>query len=348
MPTLSQNLTVWGSTYDWSHRGDEWSGAWGGVSYQWWTTLFPRLQGYVPAGRILEIAPGYGRWTHFLKDLCDELLIVDIAEAAIDHCRERFADESHIDFHVNDGTSLRMAADSSIDLVFSFDSLVHAEADIMSGYLDELARILAADGVAFLHHSNLGAYEIGTYDPHNVHWRAPSVSAAYIEQAAGAVGLSAISQEAVAWGNETLLNDCFSVIVRAGSRWDRPNVVVENIEFARQEIDLARRLSTQYPPSQVDVRFGSRAGIERTHARALELVEDGDAAAAADMLRDRLRRDIDPEALNDLAVLTMRCGNTEAAADLLRALLRLHPEHAQARANLAAILLLVRDPQAAA
>src|ERR1700761_8574095 len=148
MPSLSQNLAVWGETYDWSHRGDEWSEAWGGVTYQWWTTLFPRLQGYLPAGRILEIAPGYGRWTHFLKDLCDELIIVDIAQGAIDHCRQRFADEPHIHAHVNDGTSLSMAADRSIDLVFSFDSLVHAEAEIMSGYLVELARILAPDGVA--------------------------------------------------------------------------------------------------------------------------------------------------------------------------------------------------------
>ena len=91
MPSLTQNLSVWDETYDWARRGDEWSDAWGGVSHHWWTTLFPRLQGYVPAGRILEIAPGFGRWTHFLRDLCSELIIVDIAESAIAHCRERFA-----------------------------------------------------------------------------------------------------------------------------------------------------------------------------------------------------------------------------------------------------------------
>jgi len=32
--------------------------------------------------RSLEIAPGFGRWTHFLRDLCSELIIVDIAERA--------------------------------------------------------------------------------------------------------------------------------------------------------------------------------------------------------------------------------------------------------------------------
>jgi SAM-dependent methyltransferase len=342
VPSLDQNLAVWGQGYDWSQRGDEWSDQWGGVSYQWWTTLFPRIQGFVPAGRILEIAPGYGRWTHFLKDLCDELIIVDIAEAAIAHCRERFLGETQISAFVNDGTSLRMARDESIDLVFSFDSLVHAEADIMGGYLTELSRILARDGIAFLHHSNLGAYERGTYDPNNVHWRAPSVSAAMIEQVAESVGLSAISQETVAWGNETMLNDCFSVIARLGSRWDRDNVVVEHLQFTGEEIAMARRFSTQYPPSRSEVRFGSRSSLtvdaKRSHDHALALQAGGETARARDTLRTLVRGSLDSDVLNDLAVLSMDCGDCETAVDLLRAAVRLYPDDVIAVQNLAVLL----------
>lgn len=341
VPSLDQNRAVWGETYDWSQRGDEWSACWGGVAYQWWTTLFPRLQGYVPAGRILEIAPGYGRWTQFLKELCDELIIVDIAENAIAHCRERFAGERHISAYVNDGASLAMAADGSIDLVFSFDSLVHAEAAIMAGYLSELARILAPNGVAFLHHSNLGAYAPGSYDPHNVHWRAPSVSAAQIERRAGSIGLSAISQENVAWGNDALLNDCFSVITRAGSQWDRENVVVDNLDFTGQEIAMAHRLSTQYPPTGRAMRFGDRSGpaigTKRANAEALEQLRRGDTEGARDALRDHVRAVLDSDTLNDLAVLTLHSGDRDAAIDLLRALVRLHPEDAAVAANLAAL-----------
>jgi len=76
--------------------------------------------------------------------------------------------------------SLAVAADRSIDLVFSFDSLVHAERDVIGGYLNEFARVLADDGVAFIHHSNTGAYEPGTYDPHNIHWRATTVSGMFL------------------------------------------------------------------------------------------------------------------------------------------------------------------------
>jgi SAM-dependent methyltransferase len=340
MPDLADNISMWNEAYDWSQQGDEWSDAWGGVSYQWWVTLFSRIQGYVPAGRILEIAPGYGRWTHYLRDLCDELVAVDIAETAIAHCRERFAGDTHVSFHVNDGTSLAIAGDRSVDLIFSFDSLVHAERDVIAGYLTEFARVLAADGVAFIHHSNIGAYEPEAYDPHNIHWRATTVSAEIVERLARAAGLRCVSQETVAWGNETILNDCFSVITRAGSRWDRENDVAANLDFSRHEIAASQRISTLYPRARPSLAFGAqqRAGTADGHAAALELAAAGDAAAARALLQDAVRGQVDPEALNDLAVLAHRCGDGDAAQALLQALVHLHPDHAGARENLAGLL----------
>jgi SAM-dependent methyltransferase len=340
MPALADNLSMWNEAYDWSQQGDEWSDAWGGVSHQWWVTLFSRIQGFVPAGRILEIAPGYGRWTHYLRDLCDELVAVDIAETAIAHCRKRFAGDGHVSFHVNDGTSLAVAADRSVDLVFSFDSLVHAEHEVIAGYLTEFARVLADDGVAFIHHSNMGAYEPGSFDPHNIHWRATTVSAELVERLARSAGLSCVSQETVAWGNETLLNDCFSVITRAGSRWDRENDVAANLDFSRQEMATARRIAAQYPRARPTLAFraGERTETAPAHAAALTLAAGGDAATARALLHDTVRSQLDPEALNDLAVLAHRCGDRDEAVALLTALIALHPEHTAAHENLAALL----------
>jgi SAM-dependent methyltransferase len=337
MPALADNLSMWNQAYDWSQRGDEWSEAWGGVSYQWWVTLFPRIQAFVPAARILEIAPGYGRWTNFLRELCDELIAVDIAENAVAHCRERFAGDERVSFHVNDGTSLAVAADRSVGLVFSFDSLVHAERDVIGGYLREFARVLADDGVAFIHHSNTGAYEPGTYDPHNIHWRATTVSAELVERLARAEGLSCVSQETVAWGNETILNDCFSVITRAGSRWDRENEVAANLDFARRETAVSRGIAALYPPAPPTLAYRAeeRDQTTHTHTAALEIAAEGDAASARAVLRDAVRRQLDPETLNDLAVLAHHCGDDEEAVALLDALVRLHPEHGAARENLA-------------
>jgi SAM-dependent methyltransferase len=340
MPALADNISMWNESYDWSQQGDEWSDAWGGVSYQWWVTLFSRIQGFMPVGRILEIAPGYGRWTHYLRDLCDELVGVDIADTAIAHCRTRFAGDEHVSFHVNDGTSLAVAADRSVDMVFSFDSLVHAEHDVIAGYLKEFARVLADDGVAFIHHSNMGSYEPGSYDPDNIHWRATTVSAELVERLARAEGLRCVSQETVAWGNRTLLNDCFSVITRAGSRWDRENQVAANMNFSAHEMAAANAISTLYPPARPTLAFRAqeRRELPEAHAAALQLAQTGDASTARSLLRDTVRAQLDPVALNDLAVLAHECGDDAEAIALLTALVRLHPQHTAAHENLAALI----------
>jgi hypothetical protein len=52
-------------------------------------------------------------------------------------------------FHVNDGRSLAAVADGSVDLIFSFDSLVHVEADVMLAYLEQLAHKLTPHGIGF-------------------------------------------------------------------------------------------------------------------------------------------------------------------------------------------------------
>jgi hypothetical protein len=63
MPTIEQNQAAWNQNPNWKNAGDEWSVGWGGVDNEWWRTIFPRIHQFVPTGTILEIAPGFGRWT---------------------------------------------------------------------------------------------------------------------------------------------------------------------------------------------------------------------------------------------------------------------------------------------
>ncbi len=79
------------------------------------------------------------------------------------------------------------------------------------------------------------------------------------------------------------------------------------------------------------------ADVCAEHAEALSLVDRGRPQEAFQLLRRGARRVIDPELLNDLGVLALRCGDAEEAQDLLRALARLHPEHTAGTANLAAL-----------
>jgi len=152
---IEENRTTWNAPSSWSARGEEWSRAWGSSEDQWWGSLLPRLHAFLPAKRILELGPGHGRWTQYLKELCDELTLVDLAENCIETCRARFASDQNISYYVNDGMTLPDIADNSIDLAFSFDSLVHAEIDALASYARELVRVLKRDGVGFIHHSNM-------------------------------------------------------------------------------------------------------------------------------------------------------------------------------------------------
>ena len=174
MPSVETNKAVWRDEYTWPQRGDEWSAPWGNAATQWHCVILPRIHAFLPAHTVLEIAPGYGRWTQFLQPEAQHLIAVDLSESCIEACKSRFADATNISYHVNDGKSLATVADGSVNFAFSFDSLVHADLDVLRAYLAELRNKLSPDGVAFLHHSNIGVYArrfaIQNHLPRNL-WR---------------------------------------------------------------------------------------------------------------------------------------------------------------------------------
>jgi SAM-dependent methyltransferase len=265
MADVEQNRDIWDRTWDWREAGEEWSRWYGGTPALWHHALLPRIHAFVPAGRILEIAPGFGRWTQYLKDLCHELVAVDLAERCIEACRERFADSDNLEYHVNDGRSLAMVADDSIDLAFSFDSLVHVEADVLEAYVSQLAHKLTDHGVGFFHHSNLGEYRIldglARRVPESARrplvdrgavldiyaWRAPSVTADLFAELCEKAGLACVAQEKISWEHGRFMTDAISVFTRKGSRWDRPRTVVRNPLFGRDGRRMARLYAEPVP-----------------------------------------------------------------------------------------------------
>jgi SAM-dependent methyltransferase len=217
----------------------------------------PRLHAFLPTGTILELGPGHGRWTQYLKDMCGELILVDLAESCIEACRARFASAANIRFHVNDGRSLSAVPDHSVDLAFSFDSLVHAEADVLGAYAHELARTLKPDGVGFIHHSNMGSHQgkaaLARAIPDRLRrrltarglvvnlyaWRAGTPTAELFARQCDGAGLVCIGQEMIAWEYGRFLTDVISMLTPRGSRWERPNLIVRNPRFMNE----ARRLA---------------------------------------------------------------------------------------------------------
>lgn len=65
MPTIEENLDKWNDASNWHAGGEAWSRPWGDSSSQWYGCIYPCIREFLPAPAILEIAPGFGRWTEF-------------------------------------------------------------------------------------------------------------------------------------------------------------------------------------------------------------------------------------------------------------------------------------------
>ncbi len=215
MPDLIWNHTTWNDQYGWEKDGDEWSAAWGSAPAQWYGAIYPRIVCFIPASRILEIAPGHGRWTQFLLAQCNEYYGVDISGKCIDICRRRFAASGRVHFSQNDGLSLEMVPDEK----------------------------LTKSGVAFIHHSNALGEGV---DPNEVtaNIRARSVSAELVKEMIEDSGGRTLIQEEVNWGARTRI-DCMTTFCREGAFAGHEYRLMKNNDFMT-EATLIRQFHNQY------------------------------------------------------------------------------------------------------
>jgi SAM-dependent methyltransferase len=245
--------------YEWKDAGEEWSEPWGSSAAQWSGAILPRIRDCLPAGTILEIAPGFGRWTHYLKDYSQKLWVVDASNECVEACRKRFAAEPRVRCYLNDGCSLSMIPDGSVDFVFSFDSFVHLRRELVEAYLSELGRKMKTGGKGFIHHSNLGAYadSLSERVPQPVRkllrkmkildWerhRNRTMSADVFRSLCTQTGLHCVSQELINWRGRRLI-DCLSLFERGGSAGNTSTKVVRNPRFMREAAQIRRQWQTR-------------------------------------------------------------------------------------------------------
>jgi ubiquinone/menaquinone biosynthesis C-methylase UbiE len=202
---------------------------------------------FLPVDSAVEIGCGYGRVSSYLASYCDRLSLFDISQACVDRCNELFLDSAEINASLTDGKSLPAVSDHSTDLLFSIHSLVQADAVTMQAYIAEASRVLSVDGVAFLHHSNSAVY---SNDPAIdqaaiADYRDTTVSAQLVMEWAQREGLRCIRQELVNWGLDSLLSDCFSILVRKQGAWQQRYELWSNPDFYR-EMQYLRRMSDHY------------------------------------------------------------------------------------------------------
>lgn len=249
MGTIEDNK-VYYDNYDWRHTGEQWASRWGGTDVQWFGTILPRIHVFVPTATILEIGAGHGRLAEFLVPHCDRLFVVDMTECCVDACRKRFAGNPKVECLHSDGLSLGRIEAGSIDFMFSFFSLVHADYTTMRSYMFDIAEKLRPSGVAFIHHSNAAAClnANAADDAALSDYRDTSVSAEIVADLAKEAGLTCRSQEIFGWETDKLLTDCFTVLARPRSGLEKPNTVIRNWDFPFEAEKLGQ-LSEAYGAS---------------------------------------------------------------------------------------------------
>ena len=141
----------WDNEEVWSDGGHEWSKSFGTTENLWNKHIFDDIKEFRNK-KILEIAPGHGRFTQFLSILASELLVVDLNPNCIKKTKEKLGHHV-LGYFVNNGNDLPKIRDNSQDLVFSFDSFVHFHKNVIDDYLKEIFRVLKPGGKAYIHHS---------------------------------------------------------------------------------------------------------------------------------------------------------------------------------------------------
>lgn len=137
-----------------------------------WYEHFHRYAFACPAAkgrRVLDAACGEGYGSSLLARFAQTVHGVDIDPQAVAHARARYAHQSNLGFEVSDATALDALPDASFDLITSFETLEHVEAQerMLAGF----RRLLAPDGVLLVSSPDKAQYSDATGHANPFHVR---------------------------------------------------------------------------------------------------------------------------------------------------------------------------------
>jgi SAM-dependent methyltransferase len=114
------------------------------ISYEHWHRYAFTLP-FARGRRVLDAACGEGYGSALLAREAGSVLGLDIGDAAVAHARSRYGAQPNLRFDVADCTALDHLPAASFDLIASFETLEHVEAQ--ERMLDGFARLLAPGGL---------------------------------------------------------------------------------------------------------------------------------------------------------------------------------------------------------
>jgi ubiquinone/menaquinone biosynthesis C-methylase UbiE len=158
---------------------------------------------------VLDFACGRGRIAERFADISGKLICADTSADAVEACRQRFAKNSNVECLVNGNGSIPVPS-GSITFLYSWDAMVHFSSSELAEYFVEFKRVLKADGMALIHHSNYAALSsVARPWQENPGSRA-YVSAEDVRRIGERCGLSIVKQQVIDWSQANL--DCVTVL----------------------------------------------------------------------------------------------------------------------------------------
>lgn len=137
------------------HLGDEWNNAEGFWNRDdFYFTIYAE-RWLRPDSTVLEIGPGGGKWTVRIAPKVKRVIALDVSEEMLERTRQRCESLglSNVDFMLGNGRDFQPVADESVHFFFSYDVFVHIALEDTWPYSQEMARVLAPDGVGVCHYA---------------------------------------------------------------------------------------------------------------------------------------------------------------------------------------------------
>jgi len=182
----------------------------------WQHLIWPMLSRHaVDFSHTLELACGYGRNSRKLLEAgAASLTLVDVNPDNIEYCREHIQPLGDVSLIQNNGIDLSPLGEETFTFVYTFDSMVHFDLELVISYVAEFSRVLKVGGLSFIHHSNYSESP-GVEFQSNPNWR-NFMSAKIMRHIAIRNKFEVVEQQIIDWGGSPKI-DCLSLLRRVSN-----------------------------------------------------------------------------------------------------------------------------------
>lgn len=97
---------------------------------------------------VLDAASGSGYGTNILAEYADQVYGLEISEEAVSYSKQKYQKDN---LHYSQGSIASLPfADSSLDVVVSFETIEHVDEELQKAFVQEIRRVLKEDGILLM------------------------------------------------------------------------------------------------------------------------------------------------------------------------------------------------------